>query len=148
VGSVNLPLSGRVYVDTQIVVYTVDRHPQFASILDPLWHAVRSSSLTVLTSELTTMEVLVHPLRHNQPKLVSTFEEFMRQPGLTLVPVSRTILRRGAMLRASMIRLRTPDAIHVAIALELNCDCVLTNDAGWRGVQVPTVVLSDVGQPL
>jgi predicted nucleic acid-binding protein len=93
------------------------------------------------------MEMLVHPLRHGHTALVSTFEQFVTQPGLTLVPISRPILHRGATLRATTTRLRTPDAIHVATALEENCDCFLTNDAALCGMQVPAILLSDISQP-
>ena len=92
------------------------------------------------------MEMLVHPLRHGHPSLVDAFERFVKQAGVTLVPISRPIPRRGAELRASILRLRTPDAIHVATALDENCACLLTDDAGLRGIQVPAVLLGDISQ--
>jgi len=50
-----------VYVDAQIVVYTVEKHPVFAPILRPFWRTVQSSQISVVTSDLTILEMLVHP---------------------------------------------------------------------------------------
>lgn len=37
VGSLSLPGSGLVYVDSQILIYTVERHPVYEPLLAPLW---------------------------------------------------------------------------------------------------------------
>lgn len=52
-GSLNLPAAGLVYVDTMAVIYTVERFPQYWSLLEPLWLAAQAGTLTVATSELT-----------------------------------------------------------------------------------------------
>jgi predicted nucleic acid-binding protein len=145
VGSLSLPASGCVYVDTQIIVYTVERHPDFAPLLLPLWEAVQSSRLTAITSELTILEMLVLPLRHNDHAIVKAFDEFIRQPGFSTVPITHSVLRRGAQLRSASTRLRTPDAIHAATASLNECSMLMTNDAGFRGVtEIPTLVLVDL----
>ena len=38
-GSLNLPSSGVVYVDTAPVIYSVEQHPDYLALLDPLWAA-------------------------------------------------------------------------------------------------------------
>jgi predicted nucleic acid-binding protein len=49
------------------------------------------------------------------------------------------------VLRAGLTRLRTPDAIHAATALELGVALFVTNDFGFRGVpDLPAAVLADV----
>jgi predicted nucleic acid-binding protein len=63
VGRLAVPASGRVYVDTQVVIYTVEKHPVHERRLRPLWQAVQAGSIEVVTSELTLLEVLVAPLR-------------------------------------------------------------------------------------
>jgi predicted nucleic acid-binding protein len=44
---------------------------------------------------------------------------------IKLQPITLSILREGANLRAKT-KFKTPDAIHVATALSLNCDLFLT----------------------
>jgi hypothetical protein len=68
-GSLTLPVSGPVYADTQTFIYSVEKHPQYAPVLRPLWSAVSSGLLEVMTSELTLLEVLVAPLRKNDSVL-------------------------------------------------------------------------------
>jgi predicted nucleic acid-binding protein len=149
VGPLTLPTSGRVYVDTQIIVYTVERQPDFFPLLLPLWKAVQLSELSVVTSELTILEMLVLPLRAHNNAIVQAYEEFIRQPGFSTLPISHSVLRRGAQFRAATRRLRTPDAIHAATASLHECSMLITNDTGLRGVaDIPTLILLDLlGQP-
>ena len=140
-GPLNLPDAGRIYVDTQIIVYTVEAHPTFAPALRPLWQAVNDGRLEVTTSELTVLEMLVVPLRKQDQPTVAAFEAFVTQPGLVLHPISQQILRAAAELRASLKRLRTPDAIHAATAITERGTFLLTNDAGLRGLPGLNTVL-------
>lgn len=45
-----------------------------------------------------------------------------------LIPISRESLEKAADLRAKYSWLKTPDAIHLAAAIESGCDAFLTND--------------------
>ena len=38
-GSLSLPTSETIYVDTAPIIYTVERHPDYESMLLPLWAA-------------------------------------------------------------------------------------------------------------
>ena len=39
-GSLSLPTSGRIYLDTSALIYTIERHPVFGAMLDTLWAAM------------------------------------------------------------------------------------------------------------
>jgi hypothetical protein len=67
-GSLILPPSGPVYVDAQIIIYSVEKHPAYSPALRPLWEAVARGDLEVLTSELTLMETLVGPHKHRRTR--------------------------------------------------------------------------------
>jgi predicted nucleic acid-binding protein len=58
------------------------------------------------------------------------------------VAVSAQIAETAADLRAHY-NLRTPDALHVATALAVQCDAFLTNDAAIRRVTELRVLLLD-----
>jgi hypothetical protein len=62
-GQLVLPASGLIYLDTQVVIYTVEKHPVFNPLLLPLWQAVQTGSLDVACSELAILETLVGPLQ-------------------------------------------------------------------------------------
>lgn len=58
-------------------------------------------------------------------------------------PATRSIGRRAAELRATHgARLRLPDALVLATALELGADAVLTTDARWPDAGVTVVVVA------
>jgi predicted nucleic acid-binding protein len=111
VGQVGLPKSGSVYVDAPVVIYSVERHPDFAPRLRALWAGVRAGTLDVVTSELTIMETAVIPLRHRNDPTLKLFEAFFLQPAIRVLPVTRAVLLHAAKLRAASPKLRTPDAI-------------------------------------
>ena len=76
---------------------------------------------------------------------VVIYESFLQLPGIELFPVSPAILRAAARLRAQLPKLRSPDAIHAATALNLGATSLLTNDAGFRNVPgLNVIVLDDV----
>jgi predicted nucleic acid-binding protein len=74
------------------------------------------------------MESLVIPVRSGNAALVRDFEDFFRLQLVQLGAVDRPVLDGTVRIRASFPRIKTPDAIHLASAVELGCDVVLTND--------------------
>lgn len=146
-GPLILPASGLVYVDTQILIYTVEGHPVFGPLLRPLWEAVQRSELDVVTSELSVMETQIGPLKSGDVALGVVYDEFLRQPGVRLEPIHRDVLLEAARLRATT-KLRTPDAIHLATARCVGCALLLTNDDGFRNVGgLPLFILHDAVTP-
>jgi predicted nucleic acid-binding protein len=63
VGALTLPTSGTVYLDANCFIYSIERIDPFRAILDTLWQAVSGGRITVVTSELTLLEVLVSRLK-------------------------------------------------------------------------------------
>lgn len=143
-GTLILPASGQVYADTQVLIYSVEKHPLYGPLLHPLWHAVQGGSLEVVSSDLALMEVLVAPLRSGDTALAATYETFFQQAGMRLLAITLPILREAAGLRATT-NLRTPDALHAATARLIGTSLFLTNDQSFRKVsRLPTVILDDL----
>ncbi len=141
-GALTLPGSGLIYADAQITIYSADGHPLYAPVCRPLWEP---GATTVVTSELTLLEVLVGPLRHDDAALARRRENLWHQPNTRMLPVTREVLREAARLRALHTGLRSPDAIHAATALLHGCMLFVTNDLGFRRVsELPLVVLDEV----
>lgn len=130
-GHLTLPSSGMVYVDANIIIYSIEKVQPYRTILQPLWQAVQDGVLTVLTSELTLMEVLIKPFQTNDTTMEKLFRSFLSSPGMQLEPINQQILDDAAKLRANT-RLRTPDALHAATALRTQCKLFVTNDRDYR----------------
>lgn len=142
-GQLNIPFSAVVYVDTAIVIYSVEFNPDYWQLLQSLWAKLQASEISIVSSGLTLMESLIVPLRNGNTILIDAYEQLL-SPQVSLVPISRTILKSAAQLRATT-NLRTPDAIHAATALDVGCTLFLTNDNGFRHVSnLPVVILSEI----
>jgi len=143
-GTLSFPASSLVYVDAQIIIYSIEKFPNYFSTLEPMWLKLKEGEIGLVTSELTLLETLVMPLRQNNTTLVQTYEQLLLSADIQLIPVSQKILRDAATLRSS-INLKTPDAIHATTALSANCAFFLTNDRVFRNVpKLPTLILDDV----
>lgn len=143
-GQLSLPESGLIYVDTGVVIYSIEKFPSYFSLLEPLWQQLQAGSVQVVTSEITSLEALVMPIRQSDTQMMRRYERFLLSSEITVIPVSQTILMAAANLRAQT-HLKTPDAIHAATALDLGCTMFLTNDSGLRKTpELPIVVLKDV----
>lgn len=62
-GQLNLPSPATIYLDTQVIIYTVEAHPNYYSLLQPLWLKFQASEVELMTSELTLLETLVFPIK-------------------------------------------------------------------------------------
>ena len=144
-GQLNLPDSARIYIDTSVVIYTIEVNPNYWQLLQPLWQKFQAGQIELLTSELTLMESLVIPFRQSNVDLIDTYEQLLLSSVLQLIPISQTILKEAARLRATTPSLRTPDAIHAATAIASGCTQFLTNDRQLRIVTgLPIVILDEV----
>jgi len=143
-GQLILPPSGVIYIDTPVVIYSVEWNPDYYSLLQPLWLKFQTGEIQIISSELILMETLVLPLKNNDTFLLNAYEELLLSENMQLVPINQSILRQAANIRATT-NLKTPDAIHAATALSVNCNQFLTNDKGFRNVpSLPVIILSEV----
>jgi predicted nucleic acid-binding protein len=144
-GSIVLPTSGSVYVDTQILIYTIEIHTTYGPLLEPFWDEVEAKTIEAVTSELALMETLVMPKRTGDMALELEYEQVFLGTDLLVRAITAPILREAARLRAIVPTLRTPDAIHAATALHSGCVMFLSNDTGLKRVPgLPLILLDDV----
>jgi predicted nucleic acid-binding protein len=130
VGSLNLPNESRVYLDAQILIYSVERHPGYITVLRELWRPALSGRITLYTSELSILECLVQPERNANFTRIKAFERTFSSPRiLNVIALDRNILRAAAKLRASHASLKTPDSLHLATARAISAEVFFTNDA-------------------
>lgn len=144
-GQLTLPSSGNVYVDTNAVIYRVERTEPYLAASAPLWDALDAGLVSIVTSELTLLEVLVKPLREGNTALASLYRTvLLGTAGFTCVPITRAMLETAAQLRAAH-QLKTPDAIHAATAQAHGSTLFVSNDKGFRRVPgLPVAVLREI----
>jgi predicted nucleic acid-binding protein len=122
-------LQGRVVgIDTAPLIYFIEENPRYLKTMIPFFKALSRGEFRAVTSVITLVEVLVHPLRQGNVRLAEQYRDILfNAEGLTTLALSEDIAEDAARLRAQH-NLRTPDAIQVATAIHLNASFFLTND--------------------
>lgn len=140
-GWLNLPVGAKIYLDANILIYIVEKHPQMGGHLQPMLKAAHHRELTLMTSLLSVLECLVIPTRQRNNQLIQTYREHLFESDLLLLPITLDAIQIAVDLRAQYVALKTPDAIHLATAVLHDADIVLTNDADWSRALPQKVVL-------
>lgn len=122
-------LHGKVVaIDTAAFIYYFEDHADFAPLLHPLFQELEAGRIGAVTSVISLLEVLIHPLRQGDEKLASQYQDtLLSHPHLTTLAVNYVIAQAAAELRAER-NLKTPDAIQLATAIISNASAFITND--------------------
>lgn len=81
-----------------------------------------------MTSTVSLLEVLVHPLKRGDDRLAHEYNDILlSSPHILTVPVTPATAQIAAELRATG-KLKTPDAIQLATAINHRADAFLTGD--------------------
>ena len=122
----------RVYLDASCIIYLIEGaspfHEKVVSRLDRYGSDPQAS---LMTSRLSRLECRVRPLHEGDSRLLAAYDAFFGAGRLMLGEVDAAVIERATALRARY-GLRTPDAIHLATAIEGRADLALTGDATWR----------------
>jgi predicted nucleic acid-binding protein len=122
----------RVYFDANIFIYLLEGFSNLETSLEDIRESIAHQEADIFTSELTLCEVLVPTFRAEKTKLLQLYRHFIEGSGaFSLLPTSRETYIRASLFRAQF-GLKTPDAIHVASALEADCSVFLSNDKDLR----------------
>lgn len=133
-----LPQGATVVVDTAPFIYLLESHPQFADQFVGLFEATAAGDLNIALSTITLAEVLTGPFKAGQTALAKRYEKALSQ--YNVIPVSPSIAALAAQLRAQY-RLKLPDAIQLATALDVGAAAFVTHDRDFSrvtGVEILT----------
>ena len=135
----------KVALDTNVVIYLLEGVQPYKGLAQHLFRMMDRGFMMATVSTVVEAETLVGPLRARDRPAIENIELFFRNaPNLRFRSLDRTIARRAAEVRATT-RLRLPDAVVVATALEERCDALVGNDAAMAGriFGLPYVYMGD-----
>ena len=143
-GMIEFPAGTRVGLDTNVLIYTVEKFPPYYDSLRPLWDAAERGDLRLVVSALALTEVLVKSLQRRDTQLETAYRRLLLDSqALICAEITVPVLKRAALLRAYSSALKIPDAIHLATAVIQGCTHFLTNDRRLRPIPGLTVMLLD-----
>lgn len=98
-----------------------------------------NGTLIFVTSEITVLEALVHPLRDNDEEREAILRSFLTPSDyIETRPVSLQVIEDALLLRAQF-GLKSPDAIHIATGVAANCVGYLTKDEKWGKIGLSVI---------
>jgi predicted nucleic acid-binding protein len=113
----------RLYLDAAPVIYLIERvAPYFAAVAARL----TPPGAVLVASRLTRLECLIDPQRKGDTALLQEYARFFQL--CRVARLTNAVYDRATAIRAQNTSIETPDAIHLAAAIESACDVFFTND--------------------
>ena len=120
-----------VLVDTAPWIYVLEDHPVFAQRFTGLFEAAELGRIQLALTTVTLAEVLTGPFKAKQTALAKRYEKTLGR--YRVVPLSAQVAALAAQLRVQY-RLKLPDAVQLASALDIGAAALVTHDRDFSKV--------------
>lgn len=131
-----------VGLDTAPLIYFIEENPTYLEAVRLFFEAMDRGDFAVVTSTITLLEMLVHPLRSNNRELAAEYRDILLNSRLMTMEVSNTVAEQAARLRATH-NIRTPDAIQISAALNAGASHFFTNDVRLPAISSIQIISLD-----
>ena len=133
-----LPSGSKVFVDTAPIIYVLESNPVHADDFVGLFEAAADGAITIALSTVTLAEVLTGPCKAGQAALAKRYEIALCQ--YEVLPVTVPIAALAAQMRA-LHRLKLPDALQLATALECGANAFVTHDRDFSDITALPILM-------
>lgn len=132
----------RVAIDTSIFIYQLEANPRYVVLTDSVFSWLERSGHEAVTSTITMTELLAPSYREKNEHRVDAFYGLLSTyPNLRWIAPDLQVADLAARLRAQH-RMRTPDALQAATAIDARATGMITNDPVFaRVAEFETAVL-------
>jgi len=136
----------RVFLDTAPVIYYVEQNSYFLTIANRIFDGlIEKETLMAVASPVTVAECLVAPIRNDCTKRQQDFIGFLTENSNILLEIIDDKTGQEAAKIRAKYNLTLSDALQVAVALQANCDALLTNDVIFKRVtEIPIIILGEL----
>lgn len=133
-----------IALDSSIFIYQLESNPKYVALSDIVFSYVAERTSRAVAAAITLTEILVPHYRNLDQRLVDDFYALLSTyPNLEWISIDLQVADMAARVRAHH-NLRTPDALHAAVALHAQATALVTNDPVFRRVQgFAAIVLDD-----
>ena len=135
----------RIALDTSIFIYQLEANPKYLAYTDRIFRWLDQPGSAAVTSTITMTELLVLPYREGDEQRANEFYSLLSTyPNLEWVASNLEVADLAARIRA-LHRLRTPDALQAATAIQTLSTGLITNDPVFARVEgFETMVLDEL----
>jgi predicted nucleic acid-binding protein len=117
-----------IYLDSNIVIYVVEQPDPFGPRASARISALAAAGDRLVVSDLTRLECRANAVATGDHVTLAQYDAFFSQAVERVMPLTTAVVDRATRIRGQY-RFKTPDALHLAAAVEAGCHVFLTNDA-------------------
>jgi predicted nucleic acid-binding protein len=132
----------RIAIDTSIFIYQLEANHRYLALSDSVFAWVERAGHEAVTSTITMTQLLVPSYRDDDERRIDEFYGLLSTyPNLRWVAPDLETADIAARIRATY-KLRTPDALQAATAIQANATGFITNDPVFARIEeLDTAVL-------
>lgn len=131
------------YIDSCVYISRFEGIPEYRAVIEHGLQQLARDGWLACSSELVSLEVLLHPLKNGQSELVLHYKNLFRTVKIfTIYPK----IFNDALHIAQAENLKAIDAIHVAFAKHYGCQLFVSNDSHFRNLAAITPYWIDLRQ--
>jgi predicted nucleic acid-binding protein len=121
----------RVYVDTNIFIYFLERHERYFDAVVPFFQLFNAGLSLAYTGDAVVAETMYKPYQAGNVERVNEFKAFFNNDEfITVLPHSTKAFEMAAELSPKR-GMKLIDALHYSTASLAGCTFILTNDVGF-----------------
>lgn len=134
----------RVGLDSMEFIYFLEDNSQFGALSEVIFELAERNKITVISSILVLIEVLTGYRRANDETSEQEFKQMMKEfPNIEVYDLNNHLINKVVDLRTKY-NIKTPDAIHIATAIENKAEAFITNDKLLSKIkEIKIICLSD-----
>ena len=125
-----------LFLDVCAIIYLIESKEPFYSQVQKTLHNLADEypEVSIAISRLSVLECLVYPLRNQENFTIEQYRTFFAKHDLHIVELAPEVVEKALWLRVRY-KLRTPDSLQAASALELPGDTIfLTGDKSFSRI--------------
>ncbi len=130
-----------IALDTPIFIYLLEEHPKYLPRVRRIFQTLRDGKKEGVFSVIGMVEILTGPKIQDRTDLAAQYERHIRKfPHLSVLNLNERIVWFASDLRAKY-GIATPDAIHIATAIDAGANKFITNDKALTKIREIAVEL-------
>lgn len=122
-------------LDTVLFIYLLEEHPKYLGQVERIFDRIQKGKEEAVFSCIGMIELMMGPKKKGREEIANRYRELLSTfPHLTIWGITEQVVDLASSLRARY-GISTPDAIHLATAMDAEADYFITNDRRLRRVR-------------